>query len=83
MRLLFEKGGQTGVTRLEHLADALTSRPHANTGALFVNHDQGQGLILLKSDEALTALIQANDPEALAKKLWQEARETEPKARRS
>ena len=83
MRLLFEKGGQTGVTRLEDLADTLTSRPHANGGALFVNHDQGQGLVLLKSDEALTALIQANDPKTLAKKLWREAREIEPKAKRS
>lgn len=83
MRLLFEKGGQTGVIRLEDLADALTSRPDANGGALFVNHDQGQGIILFKSDEALTALIQTNDPKTLAKKLWQEARKAEPKAKRS
>lgn len=83
MRLLFERGGQTGVTQLEDFADALTSRPGMNGGALFVNHDQGQGIILFKSDEALTALIQTNDPKTLAKKLWQEAREIEPNAKRS
>lgn len=43
MRFLFQGGGRTGVADIESLADALSSRPDANTGDLFVELVPGGG----------------------------------------
>ena len=74
MRLLFQHGGQTGITRLEHLADALASRPGMNSGDLFVSHCDGP--ILLKTDAELTRLINGGNLEHLANAIWTEATNT-------
>jgi hypothetical protein len=74
IRFVFEGGGQTGVRSVEDLADALSSRPLANRGDLFIVEQRWGGERKpFKSNEELDLDLQNETPEWVAGKCFAEA----------